>query len=100
MNGLLKHSNLSFASIRPPSITSLPTTTNSGSDTYTVEGIGTVSGRAIYDFGAAALRGIETLAIRRKLRNINSFFPHPDGAIRKNIEQLYDDVLELSRYVR
>ena len=100
MNGLLKHSNLSFASIRPPSITSLPTTTNSASDTSsTVEGIGIISGRAIFAFSAAALRRIEILAIHRKLRNITSFFPHAElDAGGKNIEALYDDVLELSRY--
>ena len=64
------------------------------------EGIGTLTGRAIYAVGEAALRGIEILAIRRKLRMINSFFPHNDDATTKNIEMKYDDVLELSRCAR
>jgi hypothetical protein len=73
---------------------SLPTTTSSD----TVEGgIGTLSGRAVYAVGEAALRGLENLAIRRKLRSINSAFPHGNVVVTKNMETLYNDVLELSR---
>jgi hypothetical protein len=72
----------------------LPTTTSSN----TVEpGIGTLSGRAVYAVGEAALRRLENLAIRRKLNNINATFPHSNDITIKNIESIYKDVLELSR---
>jgi hypothetical protein len=94
MHGLLNHSNLSFASSRPPSIISLPTTASSDTE----GGIGTFSGRAVYAVGEAALRGFENLAIRRKLRIISSTFPHDNAVVTKNMEAIYSDVLELSRF--
>jgi hypothetical protein len=70
------------------------------SDTYTVEaGIGTVSGRAIYALGEAALRRIDVIAILNKLRVVKGAFPHADDTAIPTIEAIYDDVLELSRYV-
>jgi hypothetical protein len=70
------------------------------SDTYTVEaGIGTVSGRALYALGEAALRRIDIIAILNKLRVVKGVFPHGDDIAIPNIEAIYDDVLELSRYV-
>jgi hypothetical protein len=95
MNGLLNHSNLSFVSSRPPSVISLPTTTSSDA----VEGgIGTVSGRVVYAVGEAAIRGLENLAIRRKLKIIDSAFPHGNDVVAmKNMETIYSDILELSR---
>lgn len=101
MNGLLTHSNLSLDSFRAPSIISL--STDSSRNSYIsddrVHGIGAISGRAVMAVGQVALRGMEHLAIRRKLRTIKSFFPHYDDLETKDAGLVYDDVLELSRYV-
>jgi hypothetical protein len=94
---LLLHTDTSVTSLRAPSVLSLPTTNPSDTDTTVSEGIGTASGRAIYAVGAAALKGIETFAIRRRLRIINAFFPHTNDAVGPNIEAIYHDTLELSR---
>jgi len=99
MNGLLQHNELPFDSVRPPSVMSLPMSMPA-SDTYTIEaGIGTISGRAIYALGAAALRRIDIIAIPNKLRVVKSVFPHGDDTTLPNIETIYGDVLELSRYI-
>lgn len=102
MNGLLTHSNLSFESFdsappRPPSNMSF--VTNTSSNTVHVQGIGTLTGRIIYAFGESALRGIENLAIRRRLRKVISVFPHEDESVIKDIDMVYDHTLELSRYL-
>jgi hypothetical protein len=81
MNGLLTHSNLSLESFesvsqRPPSIVSFVTDTST--DTVQARGIGTLSGRMVYAVGEVALRGIENLAIRRRLGKVISAFPHQD----------------------
>ena len=99
MNGLLQHTDLPFASLRSPSIVSISSSTLA-SDTSTIEvGIGTLSGRAIYALGEAALRRIDIIAILKKLRVIKGVFPHRDDVAIPNVEEIYDDVLELSRYV-
>jgi len=102
MNGLLTHSNLSFESVesvvpRPPSILSFATYTSTNTVDVPV-GIGTLSGRMIYAFGEVALRGVENLAIRRRLAKSISAFPHEDDDIIKDIERIYDHAFELSRY--
>lgn len=94
MNGLFTYDNISFASSRPSSIKTFSISTSND----TVYGIGSVSGRLLHAVGGAALRGVEVLAIRRKLRHINDIFPHTDNISVDNIEVLYDDALELSRY--
>jgi hypothetical protein len=101
MNGLLTHSNLSFESVksavpRPPSILSFATYTST--NTVDVQGIGTLSGRMIYAVGEVALHGVENLAIRRRLAQSISAFPHEDDDIIKDIERIYDHAFELSRY--
>lgn len=63
------------------------------------DGIGTLSGRAIYAVGEFALRGVDRIAIRRQLKLIESAFPHNDGDEIKNVEQRYDIIFELSRCV-
>ena len=67
------------------------------SEISTIWGPGTLTGKALEAFGEATLRGIDNLVIRRKLTSLRSVFPH--GAQVKNIEQVYDDILELSRYI-
>lgn len=94
MQDVFTHKNLSFASTKPPTILSLST-----ASTETAHGIGSVSGRMIYAIGAAALRGVELLAIRRKLKEVHEFFPHQNDTTLDDFETIYDDVLELSRCV-
>jgi hypothetical protein len=65
----------------------------------TIWGPGTLTGKALEAFGKATLRGVENLVVRRKLASLRSVFPHRNDTTIKNIEQHYDDVLELSRYV-
>jgi len=62
-------------------------------------GPGTLTGKALEAFGEATIRGIENLVIRRKLASLRSMFPHGNDTTIGNIEQLYDDILELSRCV-
>ena len=62
----------------------------------TVRGIGSQSGRVLCAVGEAALRGIGGLKIRRRLGIISSTFPHNDLDPR-DLTEIYDDVLELSR---
>jgi hypothetical protein len=57
-----------------------------------------LSGRLIYAFGEVALRGVENLAIRRRLGKVISAFPHRDGDTIRDIETIYDHTLEFSRY--
>ena len=45
------------------------------------------------------LRGVDRIAIRRQLKLIESTFPHSDEDNITNVEQRYDIVFELSRYV-
>jgi hypothetical protein len=52
----------------------------------------------IYAVGEVTLRGIENLAIRRRLGRVISAFPHANDAAIKDIETIYDHALELSRY--
>jgi hypothetical protein len=91
---------------RPQRLSLVSLTSSSSLDTYattstnaTVFGIGTVAGRAIEAFGEATLRGIENVVIRRKLAKFRALFPHTDSTTIKNIDFVYDDVLELSRYL-
>lgn len=79
-------------------------TYDSGSSATTVWGPGTLSGRAIKTLGEASLRGVEKLIVRWKLAKINSSLPqknansHSTPSLEKT-EKIYDDLLELSRYV-
>jgi hypothetical protein len=101
MNGLLTQSKLSFESFesvpeQPPS--SLSSASSTSTNTLRGRGIGTLSGRMIYAIGEVAVRGLENLAIRRRLGKVMSAFPHQDDIVRSDIETIYDDTLELSRY--
>lgn len=94
MNGLFLNSSVSLeSSSEQHTVESHPTSSSDGQP----EGLGTISGRAIFAFGEATLRGFENLAIARKLRTIHSVFPHRDDDSIKDIDKIYDDVLELSR---
>jgi hypothetical protein len=100
MNSLLTRSGLSlesFESERPPSIISFATDTSI--DTLEAQGIGTLSGRVIYEVGDVPLRAFENLVIRRQLGKVLSAFPHEDDVVMRDIEIIYDHTLELSRYL-
>ena len=90
MNSLLTHSNMSLGSFESE---------RTSTDTLQAQGIGTLSGRVIYDVGDIPLRAIENLVIRRQLGKVLSAFPHKDDVVMRDIEVIYDDTLELSRYL-
>lgn len=69
------------------------------STTLTVPGPGAISGKAILALGKATLRGTEYLIVRRRLQIVTSKFPCKDADNIPGIEGLYNDVLELSRFV-
>lgn len=62
-------------------------------------GPGTLSGKALVAVGEAVIRGVDAVIQRRKLSIYRKQFPHSDldtlGAV--NIDEMYADVLELSR---
>jgi hypothetical protein len=74
------------------------TSNTASTDTSTIWGPGTLSGKAIEAFGEATLRGVENVVIRRKLSTYRSLFPHADDTTIKNIDTVYENVLQLSRY--
>ncbi|KAG6911430.1 hypothetical protein DXG01_016527 [Tephrocybe rancida] len=63
----------------------------------TIPGPGALSGKAILALGKATLRGAEFIIIRRRLNAIAGKFPLPDTVNIKGLEEMYDDLLELSR---
>lgn len=65
----------------------------------TIPGLGEISGRAILALGKFTLRGAEYLVIRRRLDTISANFPHRNANQITGIEQMYNDILELSRFV-
>jgi hypothetical protein len=64
----------------------------------TFYGLGTLSGKVIEAFGEATLWGVENIVIRRKLSTYRSLFPHTDETTIKDIDFVYENILELSRY--
>lgn len=75
------------------------TTSRTSSKWSTIWGPGTLSGKALEAFGEVMLRGVENLVIRRQLASLRSIFPHTNDAVIHNIDHIYDNVLELSRFV-
>jgi hypothetical protein len=85
---------------RITTINSLSLTNDSSRSTASTEwGPGTVMGRVLLGFGEAVKDGIDNIIIRRRLSSLNSSFPHEETLPSKHLDQIYDDVLELSRYV-
>lgn len=60
----------------------------------TVRGIGSVSGRAIIAVGELAIRGIESVNMRLRLRAIGVQLRQEDSSIS---DEAYQDLLELQR---
>ncbi|KAF9458494.1 hypothetical protein BDZ94DRAFT_1270583 [Collybia nuda] len=73
--------------------------TTSGSSSSTIPGPGAITGKAVKALGKATLRGFDRIIIARHLATITRIFPHTDeeGARIRNIEGIYDDLLEFSR---
>ncbi|KAF9466981.1 hypothetical protein BDZ94DRAFT_95506 [Collybia nuda] len=92
--------NESLPSLESTSITdSLAELSSDGTTTTsaTVPGLGVISGRAILALGNFTLRGAEYVIIRRRLNTIASNFPHRNTCHIQGIDQMYRDILELSR---
>jgi hypothetical protein len=80
------------------SLATMSTSNTTATDASTIWGPGTLSGKVIEAFGEATLRGVEIVVIRRKLSTYRSLFPHADDTAIKDIDSVYENVLELSRY--
>ncbi|RDB20023.1 hypothetical protein Hypma_013045 [Hypsizygus marmoreus] len=93
----LNTSSFSLTSQATSAFTSSSALTSSTSSGSTIPGLGALSGKAILALGKVTLRGAEYIVIQRRLANITSKFPHTGAANIKNIEHIYDDLLELSR---
>ncbi|KIK61064.1 hypothetical protein GYMLUDRAFT_85069 [Collybiopsis luxurians FD-317 M1] len=61
------------------------------------DGLGSLSGRALFNFGKLTLKGIEQLIISRRLAIIIVNFPHQDADSIAGLHSMYVDLLELSR---
>ncbi|KAF9459189.1 hypothetical protein BDZ94DRAFT_1312647 [Collybia nuda] len=74
---------------------STSTWTSSGN---TIQGIGSLTGKAIKALGHVTLRGLDRVIMYPRIRSILSKFPHTDAQAAKidGIEEIYDIVLELS----
>ncbi|KAF9075552.1 hypothetical protein BDP27DRAFT_1315259 [Rhodocollybia butyracea] len=69
--------------------------TVSSASTFT--GIGSLSGKAIFNVGKLTLKAIEQVIISRRLSAIATHFPHHAGAKLPGLTEMYMDLLELSR---
>ncbi|KAG6844526.1 hypothetical protein H0H87_006182 [Tephrocybe sp. NHM501043] len=76
-------------------ITSSSDTTTSSE--FTVRGIGSISGRAIYTIGEYAIHGVENLAILKRIYSIAEILPNAGAMDLKEVERLYKDLFEFSR---
>jgi len=64
-----------------------------------VAGPGELTGRGLNAIGKMTLRGVQNIVVRRRLQVINSFIPHGNETAIPGKEQMYSDLLELSRCV-
>ena len=60
-------------------------------------GIGSLSGRFILGFGKMVLRGVENVVRQRRLSQIESLCPLSDSNPPRDVDRIYDDMLELAR---
>jgi hypothetical protein len=89
------------------SLASESSSTVTGTSMYTTTsasftaGPGELAGRGLNAFGKAALSGVRSVVVRRRLQALSSYFPHTTDDPRiqgLNSKEIYDQVLELSRY--
>jgi hypothetical protein len=69
------------------------------SSSKTVWGPGALTGKGLVAFGKGALRSVEYFVIRRRLARIRLRFPHEDDGASDDLDQMYNEILELSRCV-
>ncbi|KAG7097550.1 hypothetical protein E1B28_004888 [Marasmius oreades] len=91
--------NFSMASLSTSDHLSESNYTTDSSSIGTMVGPGSLAGKAIYRLGKITLKGVEQVAIYRRLSAISFYFPHDhrDSSNVNGIEQMYLDLLELSR---
>ncbi|KAF9075567.1 hypothetical protein BDP27DRAFT_1443457 [Rhodocollybia butyracea] len=83
-----------------PSTLSVDSSENYSTSTVssaTFRGLGSLSGKALRNFGKLTLKGIEQVIIFRRLSTIAARFPHHAGAKFPGLTEMYMDLLELSR---
>jgi hypothetical protein len=89
----------------PPDSASVTESSIASTSTFTFAsstippGIGSLSGRFFQAVGKGMLRGVEALVIRARLAHIASFYPLSDSAPPSDVDQVYDELLELVRHV-
>jgi hypothetical protein len=74
-------------------------TATTGISSETIPGIGSLSGKFIHSVGKTILRGAESVVVHRRLSYIQSLCPLSDDRPPKDVGQIYDDIIELSRYI-
>jgi hypothetical protein len=80
---------------------SFDTATTRSATWSTTWGPGTrLSGKALVALGKASIRGVENLVIFRRLQAIQSHIANPKTTDSVKIEQIYCDLLELTRLVQ
>lgn len=62
-------------------------------------GLGSLSGKAIFAVGTLELYLVEWIIIQQKLSSYARRFPHDDSTSLSDIEQIYSETLELTRFV-
>ncbi|KAI3598420.1 hypothetical protein WG66_000696 [Moniliophthora roreri] len=95
---MLSGPNDSLASLPTTSGRSLFSKTDTDATSFgTLTGPGSLAGKAIYKLGKATIKGVEQIIISRRLFVISNHFPHENRAEIHGIQQMYADLLELSR---
>ncbi|KZP08426.1 hypothetical protein FIBSPDRAFT_938982 [Athelia psychrophila] len=86
-------------SIARASSSSSSVTSNSGWTSSTEWGPGALTGKALVAIGEKALRVVEDLILRKKLRAYQPRFPHNDEDSFRgpDMDEMYNDILEMSR---
>ena len=92
-------SSSSLESSSPSTATVQASSLYSSSSGSFVAGPGELTGRALRAFGKMTLGGVQSIIVHRRLRTINSYIPHRDDSVIPGLQQVYSDILELSRCV-
>lgn len=94
-------STVSLVSLAESSSQSIGGETTSGSSSSTVPGPGALTGKAVKALGKVTLRGLDRIVMAKHLATVIHSFPHTDKEASnvQNIQEIYDDLLEFSRYI-
>jgi hypothetical protein len=74
-------------------------TTQASNVTAEFHGQGRIAGRAIYSFGKFVQHGFVLADQLYSRARIHKIFPHDDDSRVAHLDDIYEDVLELSRFV-